>query len=119
MSSCLENSDIRMLGDSILAQFDRRVASIPEDLCGPFHIEARQLESELLGLHRMVALCAKRQDDLKFVSDLWDLMVGLCDSSAAKLAEMVKKHPNCGAQVYYDRILDLRNRCQRLKMMHS
>ena len=82
-------------------------------------MEARQLEAELLGLHKTVALCARRQEDLAAVSELWGLMVELCDLSATKLGGVVQKHPQCGAQVYYDRILDLRNRCQRLKMMHS
>jgi hypothetical protein len=119
MSECLVKSDFQTLGKSMLEGFDRRVASIPNDLCAPFHGEARQLETELLTLHKMVTLCVRREEDLTNVSIYWDAMVRLCDNSAKHLGKLVANHPYCGAQVYYDRILDLRNKCHRLQQMHS
>jgi hypothetical protein len=103
----------------MLATFDRRVAQIPADLCAPFHEEARQLETTLLTIHGMASLLARKEQDLANISGIWGAMVDLCDASTKKLAELVRKHPYCGAQLYYDRLLDLRNRCQRLQQMHS
>ncbi len=119
MSECLEINDFQVLGESFLNEFDRRVASLPQDLCAPFHREARQLETELFSLYRTVALCAKKQESLETVSQLWGSMVGTCDASVKRLGELVKQHPYCGAEIYSDTMLDLRNKCYRLQTMHS
>ena len=119
MSICLEKSDFEELGDSMLNGFDKRVASLPPDMCLPFHEEARQLEIEILGIHKLVVLGARREDNLSGVALLWELMVNLCDASTQRLVKLVELHPQCGAQIYYDRLLDLRNKCQRLQLMHS
>ena len=119
MNSCLAESDLRNLGDEMLANFERRVAAIPADLCAPFHTEARQLETELLIIYKFVALAARREEDLNQIAKGWQLMVTVCDESAKRLNILMQQHPYCGADAYYDRVLDLRNKCQRLQQMHS
>ena len=119
MNSCLAESDLKDLGDEMLQGFERRVAAIPPDLCAPFHSEARQLETELLTIYKFVALAARKEEDLSQVAKAWGMMVKVCDESAARLNELVKQHPDCGADAFYDRVLDLRNKCHRLQQMHS
>ncbi len=119
MNHCLAESDFRELGDEMLSGFDQRVASIPKDLCAPFHQEARHLETELLTIYRVVALCVRKEQDLAQIAADWAFMVNICDDSAARLGRLREQHPYCGADTYYDRVLDLRNKCQRLQNLHS
>ena len=114
MNSCLAESDLQDLGNEILERFERRVADIPRDLCALFHAEARQLENELLPIYKFVALSTRREQDLGQVAKAWALMVKVCDESAIRLSNLVTQHPDCGADAFCDRVLDLRNKCQRL-----
>jgi hypothetical protein len=119
MKECLKDSDLLELTEESLASFDQRLARIPEELCAPFHQEARQLDAELLTLYRVVVLCTKREDDLERVSRWWGTMVRVCDAFALRLGKLVESHPACGAEQYYDRVLELRSKCLRLQKMHS
>ncbi|MGH7952524.1 MAG: hypothetical protein ACREFE_11485, partial [Limisphaerales bacterium] len=119
MNSCFAESDLQNLGNEMLESFVRRVAAIPGNLCAPFHSEARQLETELLTIYKFVALSARRTEDLAQIAKSWGMMVKVCDESAQKLNALVQQHPYCGANSYYDRVLDLRNKCLRLQQMHS
>jgi hypothetical protein len=119
MNSCISESDLRVLGDQMIQDFERRVESLPAALCVPFHNEARQLETELLFVYRFVALTVQKEMDLEKIGNLWGLMVSVCDSCAEKISVLNEQHPYCGADTYHDRILDLRNRCERLRKMHS
>lgn len=119
MSHCLSEADLRQLGESAIADYERRIALIPPDLSGPFNTEAMRLEDQLIGLYKMVVFCVKQEEDLSRVASLWAFMVGMCDHFAASLAKLKHDHPACGANAYYDRILDLRNKCQRLREMHD
>jgi hypothetical protein len=119
MEECVASSDIQALGAEMLRGFDRRVAGIPADLCAPFHYEARNLETELLMTYRVAALVVRKEMDLDKIASIWAEMVSLCDTSAKRLGALVVQHPNCNADIYYDRVLELRNKCQRLRMMHS
>ena len=65
----------RKLGESTVADFDRRVASLPADLTAPFNQEAARLESELLMIYKMVALHARAEADLDKVAAAWAGMV--------------------------------------------
>jgi hypothetical protein len=103
----------------MLSGFDQRVASIPKDLCAPFHQEARGLEIELVSIYRVVVLYVRKEQDLAQIAACWALMVKICDDSAARLGRVSEQHPYCGADIYYDRVLDLRNKCQRLQNLHS
>ena len=67
MNECLADSDLLELSRSSLASFEQRLAAIPQDLCAPFHQEARHLETELLTVYRVVVLCTKREEDLQKV----------------------------------------------------
>ncbi len=112
-------SDLKELGQSVLAGHDRRILEIPEDLCVPFTEEARQLETELLVVYKATVLCVRREENMDTVSARWAEMVEICDGSISRLKKLSDKHPHCYAQFYYDRVLDLRNKCQRLREMHQ
>jgi hypothetical protein len=103
----------------MVADFQRRVASIPQDLCAPFHTQAQYLETQLLTVYQMVAKMARRIEDLQQVSGLWGCVVNMCDKSLIQLKGLAEAHPYCGANIYYDKVLDLRNKCHRLQEMHS
>jgi len=103
----------------MVSESNRRIASIPDDLCAPFHTEARDLESNLLTIYRLCAMLARKEQDLKEIAQIWGGMIGLCDTVAAVLNNLAQKHPQCGAGSYYDRVLDLRNKCNRLKTLHE
>ena len=119
MEACIEAADLRKIGESAVAEFDERISKIPQDLCGSFHSEAQRLETQLLTLYQMLVLFAKKADDLEKVASLWGCMVLICDGFSRKLGALANQHPYCGAESYYDRVLDLRNKCLRLQKMHS
>ena len=103
----------------MVADFRRRVAGLAPDPCYPFHQEAGRLEAELLTVYKMAALAARREQDLNCVSAIWGTLLGVCDAVARELNMLIQRHPACGADEYYDRVLDLRNKCNRLQQMHS
>ena len=99
--------------------FDRRIIALPDDMCAPFHDEARSLETQLLMLYRATVLCVRNEEDMGKVSARWAKMVDMCNGTLSRLQQLSEKHPGCGAQIYYDRSLDLRSKCQRLHEMHK
>ncbi len=124
MNHCLKTGDLERLGDSIFAGFDTRVAALPKDMCAPFREEARQLEAELLTIYKFVVMFVQKMettdtDSLNPFADAWSSMVKLCDQAASKQSALASQHPQCGANEYFDRVLDLRNKCLRLQQMHS
>lgn len=119
MNSCLPESDLQQLGQTLISDFRQRVAHIPKDLCAPFHKEAAQLETELMMIYKFVVLCVRQEEDLALVSKKWGMFVAICDEAAKKLSELSNHHPSCGAETYYDNILDLRAKCQRLQTIHA
>ena len=119
MNDCISVADIKELGWACLNDFDRRVAGLPKDMCAPFHEEARQLETELLGLYRTTVCCVRREPNMDCVAKRWGEMGEICDQFLVKLRSLHEMHPSCGADLYYNRVLDLRNKCNRLKEMHQ
>jgi hypothetical protein len=119
MKECLAESDLLEVSGGSLAAFDQRVALIPKDLCAPFHEEARQLEAELLTVYRVVVQCTKKEDNLDRVAQWWAMMARVCDDFAGRLSKLATEHPLCGAEQYYDRVLELRSKCLRLQRMHN
>lgn len=119
MSTCFDTSDVFELSKAALADAERRLSEIPADMCAPFNAEARNLQEQLLSVYRMVALCVRKEDDLDKVASWWNVMKSVCDQFAQRLHKLHEAHPYCGADAYYDYVLDLRNRCQRLMDMHS
>jgi len=119
MTSCFSESDVKELGKTVLADFDRRLLAIPEDFCAPFHQEARQLETELMFIYRATVLCVRREPDITRVAARWGELVELCDGCLLRLQALAKKHAGCGADIYYDRALELRSKCRRLQEMHQ
>jgi hypothetical protein len=118
MSSVID-CDLRSIAESDIRRFDRAVAEIPAESCSLFHEEASRLEAGLLGVYRVVATLVKQEEDMAKVADCWAAMVGICDKYAERLAALHSAQPACGVGFFYDRILDLRNKCARLQDLHS
>src|SRR5438309_1292314 len=119
MINCLAESDVKEMANVILADSDDRLSGIPEVMCAPFYEEAQRLEVELLSLYRVIAVIVKKEDDLDKISKWWEMMVSVCDDFAERLGKLSKAHPYCGASAYFDRLEELKRKCQRLQMMHS
>ena len=119
MSACFDQADVVELSRTALAESRKRLDRIKEDRCSLFYEEARSLEVELLTLYRAVVICVRKEADVARVKQWWDTMKDVCDHFAKRLSEVQARHPNCGANTFYDRVLDLRNRCQRLAEMHQ
>lgn len=116
MNDCI---DVKEAGNSIIVDFDRRLAALPDDLCSQFNAEARELETGILTLYKFVVLMVKKEENTDKVASLWGRMVEVCDDFSKRLANLQSMHPHCGAAFYHDRVLDLRNKCSRLQQMHS
>jgi len=112
-------SHLQELGESTVADFDRRVASLPAGLFAPINQEAARLESELLMIYKVVALGARAEADLDKVAAAWTGMVEICDVFASRLLTLSQAHPGCGAEAFHDRVLEIRNKCRRLEQLHS
>ena len=120
MSVCVETSEVSELGRVSLEDSKRRIALIPPDLCLPFHQEARQLETDLVLIYRVAVLHVRKAgDDMDRVACIWKDMAMFCDETLKEISGLIEKHPDCDGDQYRDRILDLRNKCQRLQKMHS
>ncbi len=103
----------------MLADFDRRLSAIPEDFCAPFYQEAGQLETGLMFFYKATVLCVRREEDIGRVAARWNEMVELCDGCLSRLRSLSQKHPRCEVNIYCDRMLELRSKCQRLQEMHQ
>jgi hypothetical protein len=119
VENCISASNIETLGRATLHEFDIRIAEMPKDLCAPFYQEAGQLEAQFLMLYQMTVLCNKGNEDLDEIASVWGVMVSLSDECSKSLSRLSQAHPNCGASIYHDRMLDMRNKCQRLQKMHA
>ena len=110
--------DIALLGDGFLKYHDESVGALDPGLCGRFYMAAELLEAKLIVVYQMVALKARDVEEMAEVAAAWGAMVELCDSTLTRLHQLTTSHPACGAEQFYDRTLDLRNRCLRLQKMH-
>ncbi len=119
MTECLTESDLKDLAESTLAAFEQEVATLPQEVSVPFNEAAARLEAQLLTIYKFVVQFVRREEDLEKVAGWWGTMVSQCDEFAKRLRQLSLAHPDCGAAFFYDRVLDLRNRCQRLRQMHS
>lgn len=119
MTECLAQTDLEELSRDTLEDFDQRLSQIPPDTCASFHEEATRLEGELLTLYRVVLQCVKKEENLERVANWWQGLMQVCDKFAERLNKLIQEHPSCGADFYYDRVLDLRNKCHRLQKMHN
>jgi hypothetical protein len=88
MGACFDTSDILALSRATLEEADRRLNEIPADLCAPFYAEASNLEQQLLGVYRTVALCVRKEDDLEKIAAWWRAMTEACDEFAGRLAKL-------------------------------
>jgi len=117
--SCVTDCDLKSIAESEITRFDKSVATLPVDACSLFYEEASRLEAGLLGVYSMMATLVKQEEDLEKIAGCWAAMVMICDRYAERLGAFGKEHPVCGAGFFYDRILDLRNKCARLQELHS
>jgi hypothetical protein len=119
MTECLTELDVKVLAESTLAAFEQEVATLPQDVYVPFNEAAARLEAQLLTIYQFVAQFVRREEDLGKIAVWWGTMVSQCDEFAKRLNQLSLAHPECGAGFFYDRVLDLRNKCHRLHQMHS
>lgn len=119
MTRCLGESDVTELAEATLSQFDQQVAALPADLGMPFYQAAMRLEAELLTIYKFVVRLVRNEDDLERVAGWWGTMVSQCDQFSKRLHDLSQAHPSCGAEIFHDRVFDLRNKCQRLQKMHG
>jgi hypothetical protein len=119
MGNCVPESKLNKLAETTLSRFNDAVEALPKEASSEFFVEARNLRTELLTIYRLVAICARDEDDLDKVASLWSAMVLICDKFAERLSQLNSDHPDCGAEVFYDQILDLRNKCLRLQKLHA
>jgi len=115
----MDDAYVLELSTATLAESEKRLNGIPADLCAPFYAEAGNILQQLLGVYRTVALCVRKEDDVDRVGEWWKVMVEVCDTFGTRLHALTQEHPHCGAVVFYDQVLDLRNRCERLREMHA
>src|SRR5258708_40204526 len=106
MTECVGESDLNLLAKSTPDEFDREVASLPQELCVPFNQAAMRLEGELLTIYKFVVRIVRREEDLEKIARWWGTMVSQCDEFAKRLHNLSLTHPNCGADFFYDRVLD-------------
>src|SRR5688572_29877984 len=119
MNTCVQPSALKELADSTLSIFDQAILQLPTVTCSEFFMQARTLKTDLLMIYRIVVITVRDEDDLDKISSLWGVMVWVCDKFADKLGALTKEHPHCGAEIFYDYILDLKNKCQRLQRLHA
>ncbi len=119
MTECYSETDVKELAQSTLAEFEQEVAGLSQELCAPFNAAAKALEGQLLTIYKVVVQNVRREEDLEKIAKWWGTMMAQCDEFAKRLHDLACSHPDCGAEFFYDRVLDLRNKCQRLRQMHS
>ncbi len=119
MQTCQYELHIENVSNHTLQAFDENVAKIPDHLCGAFYEAARELEAQLITIYRFVISIVDDLDEMETEGTMWKEMVKVCDKFSGKLESLVNNHPTCGAGFYRDRILDLRNKCNRLAKLHS
>ena len=117
--NCVTDSDFKAIAESGISQFNKAAEGIPLDSYARIRNETSQLEAALLGVYRVVVSMVRREEDIEKVSECWGSMVAICDNYAERLGVFQKEHPACGAEIFYDRILDLRNKCRRMHALHT
>lgn len=113
----LEIEDLEEIKKSALDTFAERVAAVDPGVCWEFDLEVGRLESQLMQLYAIAAIIARREESMERTSRIWSTMVSICDAFAANLASLCKEHP--AFQVSHDKILDVRNKCARLRDLHA
>jgi len=114
-----DTSDVLELSRATLDEANRRLSEIPAIFVRRFTLKQVIWSKQLLGVYRTVALCVRKEEDLEKIAAWWEAMTKACDEFAGRLAKLSEEHPECGSEFFYDRVLDLRNKCQRLQEMHG
>ena len=113
----LDAKDFDAITNSALKLFDERVATVAPGIRGEFDIEVARLESQVVQLYGIAALLARREMELDKIAEIWGAMIFVCDTVAQKIQSLCVEHPFCVAS--HDKILDIRNKCARLRDLHA
>ena len=113
----LDLADLDEIKHSALEAFGRRVAEVPANGQWEFDLEANRLESQALQRYQLSVILARRNDALEATAAIWDNMMRACDDFAARVSPLAAGRPSCST--VHDRILDLRNKCRRLRDLHA
>jgi len=115
---CFTESDVQELGEQCLPNLI--VGSCPpEDLCAPFHDEARQLETELMSLYRATVMCVRREEDINRVAARWGEMVEICEGVLLGFKRYQKSTLAAGRVFTMTAFLNSEAKCRRLQEMHQ
>jgi hypothetical protein len=106
-----EAAELSQLWDASTSEHLTDSASAPAP-----SLEAARIEERVLSIYRVAAMSAKTAAD-DDVAGIWQAMAEVCDHACKLLTTLKGRWPQCG--VSHDRILDIRNRCQRLAEWHS
>jgi len=109
--------DLEAIGGRTLQVFSEGVERAEPDMCWEFNKQVSNLESQAIQLYGIVAILTKKEDDIAKVAEMWDAMTRLVDTFASKLKSLCDQHPFC--ETSHDTLLDLRNRCSRLRDLHA
>lgn len=93
MTECLDESDLNLLAQSTLEEFDLEIAGLKPELSAPFNQAAMRLEGELLTIYKFVVQIVKREDNLDKVARWWATMVAQCDAFAGRLHQLAVAQP--------------------------
>ena len=119
MSQCLEPNDLAEIMRSDISESSERIRGIPADMCAPFNEEAGKLELQLLGVYKLTVICVKKELEMEKVVKWWQFMKATCDEYLAQIGRLHKDHPYCGADFFYDRVLEVRSKCERMMTLHG
>jgi hypothetical protein len=76
-----------------------------------------RVESQVIQLYKMAALCARREMDLSNIEKIWEAVVAVCDTVARTLQTLCTEHSCCVAS--HAKILTIRNKAARLRDLHG
>jgi len=113
----MQVTDFHDLKDTALRTFQERLQQAAPGRCSTAEIEVNRLESQLVQLYGIAALMARRETELGPIAAIWSAMIAVCDDFARRVQEVCAEHPACLGS--YDNILDIRNKCARLRDLHS
>lgn len=109
--------DFVSIKDEALRTFDYRISLADPSMCWEFDAEVARLESQMVQLYGIAVLMTKNEENLEKISDIWQSMTSICDAFASHLQTLCVQHPYCSAS--HDKMLDIRNKCVRLRDLHN
>ncbi len=87
-------------------------ASVEPD-CTEFLNCVVNVQCAIIHTYQMVAFMSVRESDPKKASELWKMVVDICDDALKALRELVKSNEACGTQELYDLALEYRGQANK------